>query len=63
MRTYIRIGDLAKQAGVTLSALDYWVTQGKLKVAGWTVGGHRLFDVDAAMRRVGRLRQTKLRIK
>ncbi|MBI2070234.1 MAG: response regulator [Elusimicrobia bacterium] len=50
---YVRISDLAKKASVLSSTIRHYTDIGLLQVAMETDGGHRLYDVESSMRRLG----------
>ena len=61
MDEYLRIGDLAKRAGITVKAVRHYEAKGLLPVAGRTDSGYRYFRreelallrVIAGLRRIG----------
>jgi len=52
----LKIGEIAKLAGVAPSLVRYYTDIGLLKVAGYTRGGYRLYDRDET---VGIIRHVK----
>ncbi|WP_144792993.1 MerR family transcriptional regulator [Microbacterium paludicola] len=44
------IGDVARRTGLSVSAIRYYSDEGLVMPAGETVGGHRLYDLDAIAR-------------
>ncbi len=46
----LKIGEIAREAGVAPSLVRYYTDIGLLKVAGYTRGGYRLYDRDETMR-------------
>jgi len=46
----LKIGEIAKLAGVTTSLVRYYTDIGLLKVAGYTKGGYRLYDREETIR-------------
>ena len=45
-KTLMKIGEIAKVAGVPLSTIRYYTDIGLLKVATYTKGGYRLYDKE-----------------
>jgi len=45
-KNLLRIGEIAKVAGVPLSTIRYYTDIGLLKVATYTKGGYRLYDKE-----------------
>jgi DNA-binding transcriptional MerR regulator len=48
-KNLLRIGEVAKVAGVPLSTVRYYTDIGLLKVASHTKGGYRLYDREEAL--------------
>jgi len=48
-RNLLRIGEIARVAGVPLSTVRYYTDIGLLKVASRTNGGYRLYDREEAL--------------
>jgi len=48
----IKIGELAKRAGVLPSKIRFYVQEGLLEVADRTNGGYYLFDEQSALKRL-----------
>jgi len=48
-RDLLKIGELAKVAGVPLSTVRYYTDIGLLKVSSHTKGGYRLYDREEAL--------------
>lgn len=48
----IKIGELARLAGVLPSTVHYYTKEGLLKFADETVGGYRLYDRSWALNRI-----------
>jgi len=48
----IKIGELAKLAGVLPSTIDFYVNNGLLKEAGRSQGDYRLFDEAESLRNI-----------
>ncbi|MDH5173762.1 MAG: MerR family DNA-binding transcriptional regulator [Elusimicrobiota bacterium] len=46
----LKIGEIAKLAGVTTSLVRYYTDIGLLRVAGQTKGGYRLYDREETVR-------------
>jgi len=46
----LKIGEIAREAGVAPSLVRYYTDIGLLKVAGYTRGGYRLYDRDETLR-------------
>jgi fido (protein-threonine AMPylation protein) len=51
----LKIGDLARQAGESISTIRYWTKEGLLAVASHTPGGYQLYD-PAMLERISRIR-------
>jgi len=45
-KTLMKIGEIAKVAGVPLSTIRYYTDIGLLKVTTYTKGGYRLYDKE-----------------
>jgi len=48
-KNLLRIGEVAKVAGVPLSTVRYYTDIGLLKVASHTKGGYRLYDKEETL--------------
>lgn len=68
-KNLLRIGELAKVAGVSLSTVRYYTDIGLLKVASHTKGGYRLYDREETLSIIRKIkpvvdrRRTLLQIK
>jgi len=49
-RGLLKIGEIAREAGVAPSLVRYYTDIGLLKVASYTKGGYRLYDRDETLR-------------
>lgn len=49
-RGLLKIGQLAKLAGVLPSTIHFYTQEGILKPAGWTRGGYRLYAKEETLR-------------
>jgi len=49
-RGLLKIGEIAKLAGVTTSLVRYYTDIGLLRVDSYTKGGYRLYDREETMR-------------
>ena len=49
-RGLLKIGEIAKLAGVAPSLVRYYTDIGLLKVAGYTKGGYRLYNKEETIR-------------
>jgi DNA-binding transcriptional MerR regulator len=49
-RGLLKIGEIARMAGVAPSLVRYYTDIGLLKVTGYTRGGYRLYDRDETIR-------------
>jgi len=49
-RGLLKIGEMAKLAGVAPSLVRYYTDIGLLRVAGYTKGGYRLYDREETLR-------------
>lgn len=52
----VKIGKIAKLAGVSPSTIRYYTEMGLLKVAGFSPGGYRLYEVDETLKRMAKIR-------
>lgn len=52
----LKIGELAKEAGVPSSTIRHYTDIGLLKVIAHTQGGYRLYDRDTALNIVRRIK-------
>jgi len=57
-RGLLKIGEIAKSAGVSPSLVRYYTDIGLLKVAGYTKGGYRLYDRDETIRIIRHVKPT-----
>jgi len=57
-RGLLKIGEIAREAGVAPSLVRYYTDIGLLKVAGYTKGGYRLYDRDETMRIIRTVKPT-----
>ena len=57
----VRVGVLARQAGIPVSTIHYYVQQGLLRPAARTSGGYHLFNPDVALPRLRRIRDLQER--
>lgn len=55
----VRIGKLAKDAGVLPSTVRYYVKEGLLQVVDHTLGGFFLFDRGVALKRIEHIQALK----
>jgi len=55
-RNLLRIGEIAKVAGVPLSTVRYYTDIGLLKVVSRTNGGYRLYDREEALSIIRKIR-------
>jgi len=55
-RGLLKIGEIAKLAGVTTSLVRYYTDIGLLRVASYTKGGYRLYDREETMRIIRHVR-------
>ncbi len=55
----VKIGKLAKDAGVLPSTVRYYVKEGLLQVVDHTPGGFLLFDQAAALKRIEHIQTLK----
>ena len=68
-KNLLRIGELAKVAGVPLSTIRYYTDIGLLKVTSHTKGGYRLYDREETLSIIQKIkpvvdrRRTLLQIK
>ncbi len=53
----VRVGVLAREAGVPVSTIHYYIRQGLLRPAGRTGGGYQLFNPDVSLPRIRRIRE------
>jgi DNA-binding transcriptional MerR regulator len=51
----LKIGQLAKLAGVLPSTIHFYTQQGLLKPGGWSRGGYRLYDKDLTLRQIAKI--------
>jgi len=49
-RGLLKIGEIAREAGVAPSLVRYYTDIGLLRVASYTKGGYRLYDRDETLR-------------
>lgn len=49
-RGLLKIGEIAKLAGVATSLIRYYTDIGLLRVTGYTKGGYRLYDREETIR-------------
>jgi len=49
-RGLLKIGEIAKLAGVAPSLVRYYTDIGLLKIAGYTEGGYRLYDKEETIK-------------
>jgi CheY-like chemotaxis protein len=52
----VKIGKIAQLAGVSPSTIRYYTEMGLLKVAGFSPGGYRLYEVDETLKRMAKIR-------
>lgn len=57
-RGLLKIGEIAKLAGVAPSLVRYYTDIGLLRVAGYTKGGYRLYDREETMRIIRQVKPT-----
>ena len=57
-RGLLKIGEIAKLAGVTTSLVRYYTDIGLLRVASYTKGGYRLYDREETMRIIRHVKPT-----
>ncbi len=57
----VRVGVLARDAGVPVSTIHYYVNQGLLLPAGRTKSGYQLFNPDVALSRMRHIRDLQKR--
>ena len=55
-RGLLKIGEIAKLAGVTTSLVRYYTDIGLLRVDSYTKGGYRLYDREETMRIIRHVR-------
>lgn len=55
----VRIGRLAKDAGVLPSTVRYYVKEGLLQVVDHTLGGFFLFERETALKRIEHIQALK----
>lgn len=55
-RGLLKIGEIAKLAGVATSLVRYYTDIGLLRVASYTKGGYRLYDREETMRIIRHVR-------
>ena len=52
VKRLVKIGELAKLAGVLPSTIDFYVNNSLLKSADRSQGDYRLFDEEASLKRI-----------
>jgi CheY-like chemotaxis protein len=52
----VKIGEIAQLAGLSPSTIRYYTEMGLLKVAGFSPGGYRLYEVDETLKRIAKIR-------
>ena len=57
----VRVGVLARQAGMPVSTIHYYIQQGLLRSVTRSGGGYHLFDLDYALPRLRRIRDLQQR--
>lgn len=57
----VRVGVLARDAGVPVSTIHYYLNQGLLLPVGRTKSGYQLFNTDVALTRLRRIRDLQKR--
>ena len=57
----LKVGEVAKEAGVRPSTVKFYTEQGLLEVADYTRGGYRLYDREKTIRRIIAIRQMTAR--
>jgi len=57
VKKLIRIGELAKLAGVLSSTVNYYTREGLLEFADETRGGYRLYDSDKALKTIKKIQE------
>jgi MerR family copper efflux transcriptional regulator len=57
----VRVGVLARQAGIPVSTIHYYVQQGLLRPTARTSGGYHLFDPAVALPMLRRIRDLQQR--
>ena len=53
----VKIGELAREAGVATSTIRYYCQRGLLTVAGYSKGGYRLFSKEESLKRIQQIRK------
>lgn len=56
----VKVGDLAKSAGVLPSTVRFYVKEGLLEPHSHTRGGFLLFDPDSALKRLRQIRRYQI---
>ena len=52
----LKIGEIAREAGVRQSTIRYYTEVGLLAIAETTESGYRLYDKDETLRRLGMIK-------
>lgn len=58
-RNLLKVGEVAKKAGVLRSTIWYYADIGLLKVAGYTQGKYRLFKKNETLARIAKIQGLK----
>lgn len=57
----VKVGELARQAGMRVSKIHYYVRQGLLRPAERTSSGYQLYNPDVALPRLKHIRELQQR--
>lgn len=58
-RNLLKVGEVAKMAGVLTSTIDHYADIGLLKAADYTQGEYRLFKKDEVLARIAKIKELK----